>query len=141
MSASTSWHRTAHRRILGHSVQVLPARAHAEQSGIDSFFTALGKPQFSKGLIVSTTDNWGKNACDALNQTKTVARIGISDLEQSPIDWSKFDIRKPGQLKRTKKNVIRPHQTTALKDVINGLKEADRGKLIMACGQARRSQP
>jgi predicted helicase len=58
---------------------------------IDSFFTALGKPLFSKGIIVSTTDKWGKNALDALNQTKSVSRIGISDLEQSPIDWSKFD--------------------------------------------------
>ncbi len=46
------------------------------KADIDSFFTALGKPAFSKGLIVSTTDNWGKNAIDALKQTKPVARIG-----------------------------------------------------------------
>jgi len=104
---------------------------------IDSFFTALGKPQFSKGIIVSTTDNWGKNALDALNQTKHVARVSLRDLDQSPVDWSKFDTRKPGQLKRTKKNDIRPHQKTALKDVLEGLKSADRGKLIMACGTGK----
>ena len=104
---------------------------------IDSFFTALGKPLLSKGIIVSTTDNWGKNAVDALNQTKSVIRIGIPDLEQGPIDWSKFDTRKPGQLKRTKKNSIRPHQAAALVDVIGGLAEADRGKLIMACGTGK----
>lgn len=104
---------------------------------IDSFFTALGKPQFSKGIIVSTTDNWGKNALDALNQTKHVARVSLHDLEQSPVDWSKFDTRKPGQLKRTKKNDIRPHQNAALKDVLEGLKSADRGKLIMACGTGK----
>jgi predicted helicase len=104
---------------------------------IDSFFTALGKPQFSKGIIVSTTDNWGKNALDALNQTKHVARVSLHDLNQSPVDWSKFDTRKPGQLKRTKKNDIRPHQNTALKDVLEGLKSADRGKLIMACGTGK----
>ncbi|MFO0733596.1 MAG: DEAD/DEAH box helicase family protein [Nitrospiraceae bacterium] len=104
---------------------------------IDSFFTALGKPQFSKGIIVSTTDNWGKNALDALNQTKHVARVSLHDLEQSPIDWSKFDTRKPGQLKRTKKNDIRPHQNAALNDVLEGLKSADRGKLIMACGTGK----
>lgn len=107
------------------------------KADIDSFFTALGKPLFSKGIIVSTTDNWGKNALDALNQTKSVTRIGVSDLEQSPIDWSKFDTRKPGQLKRSKKNSIRPHQTSALDDVIAGLKDADRGKLIMACGTGK----
>jgi predicted helicase/SOS-response transcriptional repressor LexA len=107
------------------------------KADIDSFFTALGKPLFSNGIIVSTTDNWGKNAIDALNQTKSVARIGISDLEQSPIDWSKFDTRKPGQLKRSKKNSIRAHQQNALDDVIAGLKHADRGKLIMACGTGK----
>jgi predicted helicase len=107
------------------------------KADIDSFFTALGKPLFSNGIIVSTTDNWGKNALDALNQTKKVARIGIPDLEQSPIDWSKFDARKPGQLKRTKKNTIRPHQQAAIDDVASGLKDADRGKLIMACGTGK----
>jgi predicted helicase len=107
------------------------------KTDIDSFFAALGKPIFSKGMIVSTTDKWGKNALDALNQTKPVTRIGVHDLEQSPIDWSKFDTRKPGQLKRTKKNDIRPHQKAALKDVIQGLTEADRGKLIMACGTGK----
>lgn len=107
------------------------------KADLDSFFTALGKPLFVKGIIVSTTDKWGKNALDALDQTKAVARIGIADLEQSPIDWSQFDISKPGQLKRTAKNSIRPHQAEALKDVMEGLAEADRGKLIMACGTGK----
>ena len=107
------------------------------KADIDSFFTALGKPLFSKGIIVSTTDKWGKNALDALNQTKPVARIGTHDLEQSPVDWSKFDSRKPSKLKRTKKNTIRQHQKEALNDVINGFSEADRGKLIMACGTGK----
>lgn len=104
---------------------------------IDSFFTALGKPQFTKGIIVSTTDKWGKNALDALNQTKSVTRLSVHDLEQSPIDWSMFDTGKPGKLKRTKKNDIRPHQKKALEDVITGLSDADRGKLIMACGTGK----
>jgi predicted helicase len=107
------------------------------KADIDSFFTALGKPLLSKGMIVSTTDNWGKNALDALNQTKSVVRLGIHDLEASPVDWSKFDTKKPGQLKRTKKNDIRPHQKAAINDVIKGLSEADRGKLIMACGTGK----
>ncbi len=104
---------------------------------IDSFLAALGKPLISKGIVVSTTDKWGKNAIDALDQTKKVVRIGITDIEQSPIDWSKFDTRTPGQLKRTKKNEIRPHQQQALKDVMAGLEQADRGKLIMACGTGK----
>lgn len=104
---------------------------------LDSFFTALGKPKFSGGLIVSTTDNWGKNAKDALEQTKPVARIGIHDLANSPIDWSHFDPRKPGKLKRAGKKTIKAHQQAALDDVLRGLAEADRGKLIMACGTGK----
>lgn len=107
------------------------------KADIDSFFTALGKPQFAKGIIVSTTDRWGKNALDALNQTKSVTRLGIHDLEQSSVDWSKFDTHKPGQLRRARKNDIRPHQKAALNDVIKGLADADRGKLIMACGTGK----
>jgi predicted helicase len=107
------------------------------KADLDSFFTALGKPKFSKGLIISTTDNWGKNALDALNQTKPVARLSTHDLKQSPIDWSRFDTKKPGALKRAAKKKIRPHQQKALDDVLAGLADADRGKLIMACGTGK----
>jgi len=107
------------------------------KADLDSFFTALGKPRFAKGMIVSTTDKWGPNAKDALNQTKPVIRLGLHDLEQSPIDWSRFDTRKSGLLKRTSKKKLRPHQQRALDDVLAGLTEADRGKLIMACGTGK----
>lgn len=107
------------------------------KTDLDSFFTALGKPSISSGLIVSTTDRWGKNAEDALNQTKTVTRLSIHDLADSPIDWSKFDARKLGTLSLVAKKQIRPHQEAALKDVVEGLYFADRGKLIMACGTGK----
>jgi predicted helicase len=48
---------------------------------LDSIFTAFGKPLFSAGIIDSTTDKWGKNALDAPEQTKPVARNGLPDLE------------------------------------------------------------
>tara|TARA_R110002111_G_scaffold262650_2_gene339723 strand:+ start:1438 stop:6402 length:4965 start_codon:yes stop_codon:yes gene_type:complete len=105
---------------------------------IDSFFTAMGREQFSSGMIVSTTDRWGKNADDALNhQTKPVTRLSIHDLEASPIDWDRFDARRPQKLDRLPKHQPRPHQQDAIKDVIDGLKDTDRGKLIMACGTGK----
>ena len=107
------------------------------KADLDSFFTALGKPVFSSGLIVSTTDKWGKNAEDALEQTKPVTRLSQYDLSESPIDWGTFDARKPGKLALSKKKRLRPHQNSALKDVVQGLAEADRGKLIMACGTGK----
>jgi predicted helicase len=104
---------------------------------LDSFFAALGKPAISTGLIVSTTDKWGKNAEDALNQTKPVTRLSVHDLADSPVDWSTFDTRKPAKLALSAKKKLRPHQKAALKDVVDGFKGADRGKLIMACGTGK----
>ncbi len=107
------------------------------KADLDSFFTALGKPVFKTGMIVSTTDRWGKNAEDALEQTKPVTRLSLHDLANSPIDWGKFDPKKDQSLKRTEHRNLRPHQEAAMVDVINGLQSADRGKLIMACGTGK----
>jgi predicted helicase len=107
------------------------------KADLDSFFTALGKPAFKTGLIISTTDKWGKNAEDALEQTKNVTRIGLHNLADSPVDWSRFDPTKPDKLALVKKKKLRPHQAKALKDVAEGLETADRGKLIMACGTGK----
>ena len=108
------------------------------KSDIDSFFTAMGREQFSSGMIVSTTDKWGKNADDALiHQTKPVTRLSLHDLEASPINWARFDARRSHKLDRLPKHQPRPHQKDAIKDVINGLKDTDRGKLIMACGTGK----
>jgi predicted helicase len=104
---------------------------------IDSFFTAAGKDPFESCLIVSTTDRWGKNAEDALNQSKPVARIGLHDLRASPIDWSKFHPKRTTTLGVVAKKELRPHQDAAIRDVLKGYKDSDRGKLIMACGTGK----
>ncbi|MCC6681133.1 MAG: DEAD/DEAH box helicase [Phycisphaeraceae bacterium] len=104
---------------------------------IDSFFTAAGRDPFTSGMIVSTTDKWGKNAEDALKQSKPVTRLSVHDLEASPVDWSRFDARRPQDLDLLPKKKLREHQKKALEDVIQGLAAADRGKLIMACGTGK----
>ena len=65
--------------------------AHTVQkSDIDSFFTASGKRPFSSRLIVSTTDKWSTHAEEALaDQQIPTNRIGLSDLAESRIDWSR----------------------------------------------------
>ena len=112
---------------------------HNLQKGdIDSFFTEAGKDAFSSGIIVSTTDKWSKNAEDALrNQSKPFNRLSVHNLEESPIDWSRFDTKKPDTLALRAKKQLRPHQSVALNDVADGFKLADRGKLIMACGTGK----
>lgn len=108
------------------------------KADIDSFFTAAGKDRFTSCMIVSTTDKWGKNAEDALSdQSKPVTRLRVQDLDASPIDWSKFSLKRPQDLGLRACKTIREHQKEALKDVMEGLAKADRGKLIMACGTGK----
>lgn len=90
-------------------------------------------------MVVSTTDKWSKHAEDALvNQSIPVSRFWFKDLADSPIDWSQFSLSniKDIRLKKKKKDV-RPHQEEAIAATIKGFGEADRGKLIMACGTGK----
>ncbi len=107
-----------------------------QKKDIDSFFTASGKAPFSHRIIVTTTNNWSDNAEDALQgQQPPVSKIDLQALEDSQIDWAKYQPSKPVAFK-TKKE-LRGHQETALNAVAAGLKEAERGKLIMACGTGK----
>ena len=107
-----------------------------QKSDIDSFFTASGKKHFTYRIIISTTNNWSEHAEDALfNQQPPVSKIDLHDLENSQIDWSQYQPTSPAVLKRKKD--LRPHQTIALAEVKKGLAQADRGKLIMACGTGK----
>ncbi len=108
-----------------------------QKADIDSFFTASGKRQFSRRLIIDTTDApWSANAEDALaDQDKPISRIGLDRLEESPIDWSAYLLR--DEVKIAPPKSIRPHQQDALQAVREGLADADRGKMIMACGTGK----
>ena len=106
------------------------------KADIDSFFTASGKSYFQHRIIVVTTDHWTENAYASLsNQNPPVTVINRSDLEHSAIDWENFAFQKEISLKPKKS--LREHQKNALSAVRNGLKNADRGKLIMACGTGK----
>lgn len=107
-----------------------------QKADIDSFFTASGKKPFTRRLIVTTTNNWSEHANDALqNQQPPVNKIDLNDLENSQIDWAKYRPHQAPVIKA--KKTLREHQQTALNAAEHGLKTADRGKLIMACGTGK----
>lgn len=121
-----------------HAVQCkLYADDYTLQKGdIDSFFTASGKKSFSHRLIVSTTDKWSHHAEEALrDQQPPVTRLTLSDLEESQIDWSRYQPNATVAIRP--KKTPRPHQSQAIEAVRLGLQSADRGKLIMACGTGK----
>ncbi|KAB7632273.1 DEAD/DEAH box helicase [Stenotrophomonas rhizophila] len=107
-----------------------------QKKDIDSFFTASGRKPFARRIIVATTDHWSDNAENALvDQQPPVSKITLHDLEASQIDWSRFQPSAPVPLKP--KKLLRPHQQNALSAAVAGLDEAERGKLIMACGTGK----
>lgn len=114
---------------------------HLSKDNIDSFFTALGKAPFTNGIIISTTDSWGKNAEDALEgQSKPVQRLSLADLADSPIDWQ---IEWAGDdftvgVEEIKRKTPHEYQQFAIDRVFEGFALGnDRGKLIMACGTGK----
>lgn len=108
-----------------------------QKSDIDSFFTASGKTIFKHRVIVSTTNNWSANAEDALiDQNPPVTVITLADLENSQIDWEKYQPTQAPVFREKKK--LREHQRNALNSVFTAFKTGvDRGKLIMACGTGK----
>jgi predicted helicase len=108
------------------------------ENDLGTFLTQSGKRPFTSRLFVSTTTHWGRNADQAIRgQTIPVRRIGLQDLNESAIDWSKFKLAAPGSLELKAKKDLRPHQREAIDDVFKGWEEHDRGRLIMACGTGK----
>lgn len=109
-----------------------------QKTDIDSFFNEVGKKFYSKGIIITTTDKWGKNAEEALvGRDKEITRISLTQLKDSQIDWSEFSFEKPEYVKIQQKKTPRNHQIPAIEKVVNGFKTANRGKLIMAPGTGK----
>ena len=107
------------------------------KADIDTFISASAKPEFAERLIVETTEiPWSANAEEMLRgQAIPTAKIGLQDLRVSKVDWSAFAAT--GRIERSQPKILRPDQTEALEAVTSGLAEANRGKLIMACGTGK----
>ncbi len=123
-------------------VFAIQAKFYAEDSkirkndGIDSFLSAMGKHPYTNGLLFLTTYKASAHVIDLMKKRdKPVNIVSLTDLEASLIDWSKYQTNKPPVLKE--KKTLRTHQRTALSRVQAGLAQADRGKLIMACGTGK----
>jgi predicted helicase len=118
-----------------------------DKPAVDSFLSTSSRQfkgedlktySFAHRLWISTTNKWGINAQDAIkNQNPPVSRINLYDLINAPLDWEKLDNGITGEVARTNKKQLRPHQTEALTNTNNHFKNHDRGKLIMACGTGK----
>lgn len=106
------------------------------KSELDKFLATMGASRhFSRGLIIETTGRAISHNATALFDDLNVTVLGLDRLEESPIDWTAFFIN--GEIRLEPPKELRPHQVDALAAVRKGLAEADRGKLIMACGTGK----
>ena len=106
---------------------------------LDSFLGAASLEPFTSKIIVDTGGEWGENTrriIEPHGETCTVLRS--SDLESSPINWPDLSRQAPEELdSREIVFNLRDYQQEAYDDVIEGFSDADRGKLIMACGTGK----
>ena len=101
-----------------------------------TFLSQAGKKLYAHGLIFLTATKSTGHLRDALQGQKTpVNLVTLHDLEASQIDWAKYQPDAKPVLKPQKH--LYPHQQHALDAVKAGLADADRGKLIMACGSGK----
>ena len=106
---------------------------------LDSFISASASELFTSRLIVDTGGEWGPNALKTIDPIKDKLRIiRYSDLASSPFDWPDLSLQDPEQLTYQQRRFhLKDHQKEAFDDVINGFRESDRGKMIMACGTGK----
>lgn len=122
--------------------------ATIDKPAVDSFLSTssktftdnatLKKVGFVHRLWISTTDHWGPNAIQAIqNQTIPVSRIGVNDLAISPVNWEELVGGKQGLEARVGGKQPMEHQLIAISKAAEYYKTHRRGKLIMACGTGK----
>lgn len=108
------------------------------KSEINSFVAETGSKYYQGGLIISTVDEWNKNARSTIeNNQKNIEILGLSDLRNSQINWSDFNFERPEELSIKKPKELRFYQKEALENAISHFKKYDRGQLIMAPGTGK----
>ena len=111
------------------------------KEALNSFLATASLPPFADNLriLVNTGGELGENALRVIEPLGDKFRIiRFRDLENSHFEWPDLSIQAPQQLTyKQRKFHLKDHQQEAFDDVINGFKESDRGKLIMACGTGK----
>jgi len=104
---------------------------------LDTFLSASSTPAFSTRLLIATTDHVAHNARRTIGeQEKPVHLLLLSDLRDARVLWPE-SIQDLAAGRRVEPKTPLPHQEAALSDLLYGLKEGDRGQLVMPCGTGK----
>ena len=107
------------------------------KSDVDSFLTASINKRIDNRLLIATTNRLARNAEKVIrdqNEVVPVQKLLLDGLEDASIEWPKH-VSRLSTAKIRKPRKPRPHQQTAIRDVVNKLDR--RGQMIMACGTGK----
>ncbi|MBQ9419210.1 MAG: DEAD/DEAH box helicase [Synergistaceae bacterium] len=108
------------------------------KENIDSFLAASSKEGFAERIIIATTTKWTKHAEDAIQDLQVpCVRLTLDALEQSSIDWNKFDESDLEHVSYKPAKKLRDDQVEAVSTVLEAFNHHERGKMIMACGTGK----
>lgn len=120
------------------AVQAKYYRGKVGKDTINSYVAELNKNYYADGLLVTTTDDWNKNAEAALDDgSKHITRIGLSDLKHSSFDWSQFHFGNATKSIQASHKQPRGYQKDAIAKAVAYFDAHERGKLIMAPGTGK----
>lgn len=119
-----------------------------DKPAVDSFLSTSSKTfrdpetlqtvKFAVRMWISTTEKWGPTAEEAIrNQDPPLTRVGLVDLESSPVEWDKLLGGIEGKDALIGGKTPLKHQLEAVSKAAHHYSVNDRGKLIMACGTGK----
>ena len=113
--------------------------ARISSADLDTFISYSNRAPFTARIFVDTARDWSANLRKKLDGLQpSCQRISAADLASRPVKWPDLSVETTELLDYQQEMfILRTHQREAFDEVINGFKDADRGKLIMACGTGK----
>ena len=106
-----------------------------KKEDMDSFIAESSDSRFQGRLLIASTDRIGTNADRVLNRHEVV-RFLLEDFRTSQIIFPESP-KDLSSVRRKDLRTPRHHQEEAIAAVVEGLKTADRGQVLMACGTGK----
>ena len=106
---------------------------------IDSFMSASEPDRFTSRLIVNTGGPIQKNALKTLQASPKPCRVlDRAELDSWDVDWWQY-VNNPESLQFQAREPYTPHpyQKDAVKQVLAGFQEHNRGQLVLPCGTGK----
>lgn len=118
-------------------VKCFDEKYSTKKDDMNTFLADSGRKQVSRRLWLQSTNKIDARALQtSKDQEKPVVFFNLNDFREAQIDYpDSFDDLFEAKVKD--KPTPDKHQEIAINDVVEGLKQSDRGQLIMACGTGK----